>query len=179
MMETMEFNERPNFTINTRLEDISPLPGKLDKLSSLKEEKTLRYRSCIEDLTHIDPADANAFRVFNQVNEKAKKIDKEIESVDRDLAQCLTDLNILVTEKLADTRIMLKQLSDGGSEPINDNPLLQEVENILESAGGCLLNKDLTAALLKVHQAHIALMDLAKVQMNNWMNYHSNRSRSL
>ena len=158
------------------LGEISSLPGRIETIENQKILKVASYRGCVDDL---ESASGKDLYQALELTEKANEVEREIDSLCCQIDQLQTELNAQVTEKLTEVRILFKKMAGNGNRSFAETPLLRDVADAMAAAKGHQEAKDLTAALVKAHQACTLLTGLATEQVREKLSHHRERAESL
>jgi len=156
-------------TTSLSLDEISPLPGKIESLKEQRAQKVASYQSSCNELEESF-AGGNLDQA-SELCERADGMEREVDTLSAEIMQGEAELNGLIVEKLTDGRMLFKRLG-------NHNGGRQQVKSAAEylvKAKEAHEVKNLTAALLQAHQAIALLDELAREHISSRISYHRNR----
>lgn len=157
------------------LEELSPLPGRINAIEREREEQLMAYRSCVEELGRVPKRDLE--QAFELV-EKANQFEREVDALGGQIEQLATELNAQVTEKLAEARILFKRMNGNGYRSLAETPVLKEAAEAMTVAQEYQRERDLTSALLNACRASLLLSEFAQEQVRSRISHHQRRVES-
>ena len=158
------------------LEEISPLPKRLDELGAKKSEVVGRYGKSVGELAEACGG-GDQDRAY-EASDKADRLEREADEAINQIGRTEAELRSLVTEKLSEARIRFKKIAGNGNRSLADHPLLRKAAESLATAGAQHQEDNLTAALLMGHHALSLLSHGTWQVLRNRAEHHSKRLSS-